>query len=118
LCRLAAVALQSLFRAFGKCINVRSQQNREDQFMLTRFLAATCCLMLLSACDEGPKDEAKQASICKGLSETECTAKAECVWKAEKEKCKEKDADGEERMESTPPATDETAPSEPAPPPQ
>jgi hypothetical protein len=55
--------------------------------MLTRLLVSACCVVLLSACDEGLKE---QKEICKRLSEADCLAKTECVWNAEKLKCKPK----------------------------
>jgi hypothetical protein len=40
---------------------------------------------------EGKKQ--KKPSICKGLSQTDCTAKAECLWAKKKSRCKEKSSE-------------------------
>lgn len=62
--------------------------------MFIRLAAVGLSILLLAACDE-PSDQSKQAqaSICKGLSETDCAAKTECFWKTKKAKCKKKEAE-------------------------
>ena len=81
--------------------------------MLTRLLMTACCVALLCGCDEGPKNESKQNEVCRGLAQAECTANAECKWKAEKEKCKQKDDSDTEQ--GTPPAPDQGTPAHPTP---
>jgi hypothetical protein len=80
--------------------------------MFTRFAAAAFSILLLTACEE---DASK--NICKGLSETDCTAKSECYWNAEKAKCKPKGPPetGSEQAppeQKTPPAASEQTPPE------
>jgi hypothetical protein len=96
-------------------LGCRSQQNRKDIAMLTRLLVAACCVVLLSGCDEGSKDESKQASICKGLNQADCTANAECRWNAEKEKCKPKKQNDAQPQQSTPPSAEPATPPETTP---
>src|SRR5262245_4457927 len=92
--------------------------------MFTRFAAAVCSILLLTACEE----EASK-NICKGRSETDCTAKSECNWNAEKAKCRMKKERPPETSEpsagseqappeqKTPPAASEQAPPEQSAPP-
>ena len=77
--------------------------------MFTRVVAAAFSVLLFSACEEASKN------ICKGLSEADCTAKTECEWNAEKDKCKWKKERPPES--SAPPASSEQAPPEQSAPP-
>ena len=83
--------------------------------MLTRVAVVTVSVLLLSACDEGSKNQ--EAKICKGLSEADCTAKTECSWNADKGKCKVAKEDRMEPEQSAPPAQSEPAPPEQSAPP-
>jgi hypothetical protein len=69
------------------------------------FIAAASAILLFGGCDEG-----SQASVCKGLSEADCSAKTQCSWNAEKAKCKKT----AERMvpEQSEPDASEAAPPE------
>jgi len=80
--------------------------------MLIRVGALAFVALLMVGCDNDKSEQ--EASICKGLSQSDCQAKSECVWNAEKGKCKEnKAADVPEA--STPPAASEAEkPSAPA----
>ena len=66
--------------------------------MFTRFAVLACSILLLSACEEAPKESSRQ-SVCKGLGREDCTAKTECNWNAKKVKCKDK----EESEQAVPP---------------
>jgi uncharacterized lipoprotein NlpE involved in copper resistance len=70
-------------------------------------VAAAASVLLLVGCDEG-SEKHKQASMCKGLNEADCTANAECSWVAEKGKCWVKKADQMAPDQSAP--ADESAP--------
>jgi hypothetical protein len=83
--------------------------------MLTRLLGVTCCVVLLSGCDESPKDQSKLASICKGLNQADCIANSECGWNAEKEKCRQKKQDGAQPQQSPTPSAEPATPPEPTP---
>jgi uncharacterized lipoprotein NlpE involved in copper resistance len=76
-------------------------------------VAAAASVLLLVGCDEG-SEKHKQASMCKGLSEADCTANDECSWVADKGKCWVKKADKMEPDQSAPP---ESAPPEESAPP-
>lgn len=80
--------------------------------MLTRLLGVACCFVVLAACDERPKGQSRQTSICKSLNQADCTANAECRWNAEKDKCRQTKADEAQPQRSPPPS------SQPAPPPR
>lgn len=85
--------------------------------MRTRIVvAAISAVVLLSGCDEGSKKQ-DEASACKGLNEADCTAKTECSWNADKDKCKVKKEDRMEPDQSAPPAQSEQAPPEQSAPP-
>jgi hypothetical protein len=83
--------------------------------MLIRLLAASFCVVLLSgtvvSAQDTPQENAttqqdgaapkdvtkpkegakeKKPSICKSLTQTDCTAKTECRWSKKKSACKEK----------------------------
>ena len=83
--------------------------------MLTRVVVAAVSVLLLSACDEGSKNQ--EAKICKGLSEADCTAKTECSWNSDKGRCKVAKDDRMEPEQSAPPAQSEQAPPEQSAPP-
>lgn len=63
--------------------------------MFTRLLAATFCLVVIGGTYASAQDETKQKkpSICKGLNQTDCSAKTECRWNAKKAACKENKED-------------------------
>ena len=88
--------------------------------MFARLLAVCLAVpLLLAACDDKGKDESRQASICKGLSETDCAGNSECKWSAKKGKCKTKKAGDKTETTRLPPSpTDQSPPSEPTPPSQ
>ncbi len=76
-----------------------------------------CVALLLVGCDEDKTEQ--EASICKGLSQTDCQAKSECVWNAEKSKCKMKKIEDQPVTTSpTPPPEAEQPAAPPTPPPQ
>jgi len=77
--------------------------------MFTRLAVTSLAVLLLAACEE-PKEQSKQEekSICKGLSETDCVAKTECEWIAEKAKCNKKK--GEDTTPSPQTPAPETTP--------
>ena len=59
--------------------------------MFTRIVVVASLAMVLAACDDNPKkSEEKEKSPCAGLSETECTAKSECVWDAPDSECEDR----------------------------
>jgi hypothetical protein len=84
--------------------------------MLIRIAAVAFVALLVVGCDDDKSD--KEASICKGLSETDCQAKSECVWNAEKSKCKLKKAEDQPETTSPPPPQTEQPPATQTPPPQ
>ena len=82
---------------------------------------ASVCLagLLLVACDDNGKDQTKQAAnICKGLSQTDCTAKTECRWDAEDDKCRRKRVDDKAPEATSPETTDQAPTPEPTPTPE
>ena len=83
--------------------------------MFKRVVIAAVSVLLLSACDEGSKNQ--EAKICKGLIEADCKAKTECSWNADKGKCKVAKEDRMEPEQSAPPAQSEHAPPEQSAPP-
>jgi hypothetical protein len=83
--------------------------------MFKRVVITAVSVLLLSACDEGSKNQ--EAKICKGLSEADCTAKTECSWNADKGRCKVAKEDRMEPEQSAPPAQSEQAPPEQSAPP-
>jgi hypothetical protein len=84
--------------------------------MFIRTTAVAFATLLIIGCDDGKSD--KEASICKGLSETDCRAKNECVWNAEKNKCRLQKA-GDKSETTNPPAPQADQPPAPQiPPPQ
>jgi hypothetical protein len=79
--------------------------------------------MLLAGCDSGEKKkkEAEAPNPCKGLDAAACTANAECFWKADTTKCKQKNAETAPGAGATPEGGGAQAPApstEPAPNPQ
>jgi hypothetical protein len=88
--------------------------------MLIRLIAACLAGLLLAACDDNGKDQSKQAeaSKCKGLSETDCAAKSECEWNAEKDKCKKKKVEDTKPEATQPSPQPEQAPTPETTPPQ
>lgn len=68
--------------------------------MFTRIAVAAfsvvVSVVVMAAGDDTSKDTSTPAastpkvSVCRGLSEADCSANEECFWKAEKEKCKKK----------------------------
>jgi hypothetical protein len=68
--------------------------------MVIRFTAASLAVLLLAACDDPSSKKASEDSVCRGLSETDCTSKAECLWNAKKTKCKKRDRE-DTKPEST-----------------
>jgi hypothetical protein len=78
--------------------------------MITRTATACIAVLLLVACDDA--DQATK-SICKNLSQADCTAKSECRWSTGKEKCKPKKTDERPSSEPEPapaPAPETTPP--------
>ena len=88
--------------------------------MLIRVVSACLAGLVLVACDDNGKDQSKQAKapICKGLSETDCAAKTECQWDAEKDKCRRKKADDTAPETTSPETTNHAPTSEPTPAPE
>jgi hypothetical protein len=86
--------------------------------MLIRVGLLACAALVIVGCDQDKPE--KEASICKGLSQTDCQAKSECVWNAEKSKCKTKNTEDEPATTSptSPPQTEQPSAPQPAPPPQ
>ena len=84
--------------------------------MLIRIAPVAFIALLSMGCDEDKSD--KEASICKGLSETDCRAKKECVWNVEKTKCQSLGAEVKPETTSPPPPQSEQPPSQQTPPPQ
>ena len=85
--------------------------------MLIRVGLLACVALLVVGCDDDKSDN--EASICKGLSQTDCQAKSECVWNAEKDKCKVNKAEDEPETTSPTPSPQSEQPSAPPPvPPQ
>jgi hypothetical protein len=83
--------------------------------MVIKATAIAVAALLLLGCDDDKSD--KEASMCKGLNEADCRTKSECVWNAEKSKCKPKKDD--EKPETTNPASPGTEqPAAPQNPPQ
>jgi hypothetical protein len=77
--------------------------------MLIRIVAASIAGFLLVGCDDNGKDQSKQVgNICKGLSQTDCAAKSECEWNADKKKCRRKKAEDAKPS----PQTDQNPPAE------
>jgi hypothetical protein len=76
--------------------------------MYSRVFITICCAVFLITLDNGASAQ-QSGATCKGLSETDCKAKAECFWKASKEKCKEK---GEQSNTESAPSADQSPPSE------
>ena len=70
--------------------------------MFIRIAVAAFSIMVLAGCEEAP-------SVCKGLSEAECTANSECAWSAEKARCRKKKADDKSSQERAP-TTEGTSP--------
>jgi hypothetical protein len=66
--------------------------------MFMRLALASLAALILVASNNQSQAE---ASVCKGLSQTDCAAKTECKWVTKKTKCKKKDA--EDMPEATPP---------------
>lgn len=58
--------------------------------MRARLSLAVLSLTLLTGASQ-------DTTPCTGLDETKCKANSECVWKAEKEKCKQKKSDNRGR---------------------
>lgn len=88
--------------------------------MPIRIVLACLAGLVLVACDDNGKDQSKHAdsAICKGLSEAECTARDECRWDAEKDKCRRDKVD-DQAPETTPPEmTDQSPTPEPTPAPE
>jgi hypothetical protein len=81
--------------------------------MFTRIAPVAFVALLILGCDDDKSD--KEASICKGLSETDCQAKSECVWNAEKSKCKLKKEEDKPAEASPPPPEAEQPPQTPPP---
>jgi hypothetical protein len=77
----------------------------EGRRMFIRVAAAICAALLVIGCEQ--QEAAKK--VCKGLSEAACTAKAECEWKAKKDKCIMKQPES-----SSLPAASERAPPPPS----
>ena len=69
--------------------------------MLIRVGAVAFLALFIVGCDEDKSE--KEASICKDLSASDCQAKTECVWNAEKSKCKLKKEDQPETTSPPPP---------------
>jgi hypothetical protein len=88
--------------------------------MLIRVASVCLATLLLAACgDEDGKDQSKQASnICKGLSQTECAAKAECRWDTARNKCRRKKADDKAAEKPSPETTDQAPTPAPSPTPE
>jgi hypothetical protein len=85
--------------------------------MLIRTGAIAFIALLMVGCDNDKSEQ--EASICKGLSQSDCQAKSECVWNDEKGKCKENKAADKPKTSTLPPASETEQPSAPAaPPPQ
>ena len=85
--------------------------------MLIRVGALAFIALLMVGCDNDKSEQ--EASICKGLSQSDCQAKSECVWNAEKERCKANKAADKPEASTPPPASETEQPSAPAaPPPQ
>lgn len=80
--------------------------------MFTRIAVAAfsvvVSVVVMAAGDDTSKDTSTPAastpkvSVCRGLSEADCSANEECFWKAEKEKCKKKESDDASPQESAP----------------
>jgi hypothetical protein len=89
--------------------------------MFSRFAVIALSLMLLAGCDSGEKKKEAEANPCKGLDEAACTANAECFWKADATKCKQKKSEAAPGAGATPEGGGAEAPApspEPAPSPQ
>ena len=85
--------------------------------MFIRVGLLACVALLVVGCDDDKSE--KEASICKGLSQTDCQAKSECVWNAEKSKCKVNKTEDEPATTSPKPPPQAEQPSAPQPtPPQ
>ena len=84
--------------------------------MLIRVALLTCVALVVIGCDDDKSDN--EASICKGLTQTDCQAKGECVWNAEKGKCKVNKAEDEPETTSPTPSPQSERPAPPPAPPQ
>ena len=85
--------------------------------MLIRVSLLVCVALVVIGCDDDKSDN--EASICKGLTQTDCQAKSECVWNSEKGKCKGNKAEDEPETTSPPtPSPQSEQPSAPPPAPR
>lgn len=86
--------------------------------MIIRVFVACLAGLVLVGCDDSGKDQSKQAEakLCKGLAQTECEAKAECRWDAEKEKCRRNKAEDQTPEAPSADSPDETPAPAPTPP--
>ena len=69
-------------------------------------VAAALAVIVVTGCTERPKYTSpprQEVPVCKGLPETQCNKNSQCVWNAEKDKCKKKENDsGEDSRQSDP----------------